>query len=59
MSPWVCLCNHAPCNGVDCGVLLRWPRKASKPKTQAELTAIRAKAWATRRYAKMKEPARD
>ena len=46
--PWVCVCGHEPCDGLDCGVLLKAPRRRLR-KTRAELAEIRAKAWTTRR----------
>lgn len=51
MSAWNCECGNFPCDGLDCGVYLpgKAPRKKPSPKTPAELSAIRAKAWETRR----------
>lgn len=48
---WHCICHRDPCDGLDCGVYLpgRAPRKRPDPKPAAELTDIRARAWATRR----------
>lgn len=47
---WVCVCGLQPCAGLDCGVPIPSPRTWQKcSKTPAERTAIRQKAWATRR----------
>jgi len=46
---WVCACGNAPCDGLDCGVMLNPPRRKPAPKSADELASIRAKAWATRR----------
>lgn len=48
---WRCVCSQAPCVGLDCGVYLpgQAPRKKAAAKTPAEMAAIRAKAWETRR----------
>ena len=46
-----CMCGHQPCDCLDCGVYLpgRGPRKKPAAKSAEQMTAIRAKAWATRR----------
>lgn len=48
---WRCACAQVPCVGLDCGVYLpgQAPRKKASAKTPAEMAAIRAKAWETRR----------
>jgi hypothetical protein len=46
-----CICGRDPCDGLDCGVYLpgQAPRKQPDPKSAADMAAIRATAWATRR----------
>lgn len=46
-----CVCDHDPCDGLDCGVFLpgQAPRKKPAPKSAAEISEIRARAWAARR----------
>ena len=47
----LCVCDHDPCIGVDCGVFLpgQEPRKPQPIKSAAEHAEIKARAWATRR----------
>lgn len=46
-----CVCDHNPCDGLDCGVFLpgQQPRKRPALKTPEQMADIRARAWETRR----------
>lgn len=53
-TEWKCVCGLTPCSGLDCGVYLpgQKPRKVATKKSPEEASAIRKRAWETRRLAR-------